>query len=248
MLVESRESVQESLSQEKLDYYTRLRREVIESNVIPDIASVSSWLQYQEPRIKGAKPRENLPDSVQVANLLDRLSEMLLNRLDTVEKDAIFGSVHLGLYSSNYLHRGKMKPYMPQFNGISRDIFDNAASKFLTSLQGEVPLKFDYAWDDIVAIYEAMGKPLPKLPEELIWVDDPDGGCINDSVSVTLPTKAPFTFVSYRYKLDQYGKLELPSVKESDPKNVSLQLIRLDSLYPQAPYQRSIRFPGFKQG
>ena len=211
--------------------FQSLRRAVLDSQIGPTLAATVSWLGSGELTIPESPT--TLDQACEVAPILHQLGTKLAAAVTSAESDPSFGAYHLRLYETPF---GIFQPAAPNFHWARQSSFNRAATELFSAIQGNIPLRADYSWDNITAIYQVMGKRLPALPEELIFVGGPDDGFINDRVSVTLPTKAPFMFVDYTYRLR--GRLRgqkgpgNPVRPQSPPESVTIQVITLDQHYP----------------
>lgn len=226
------------LTSAELVQLSLLRRSVIDSQIIPAIAAKVSWLGFEEPTLKGATSPTTPGQAVETARILSELGSRLDAVVAKAETNPTFGSYHLMLYDTSF--RG-FRPAAPDFHYLDREAFGRAAMELFLAIQGDIPLRTDHSWDEIERVHRAVGKRMPFLPKELIYTGGQDEGFINDRVWVRLPTKAPFLFTEYAFRLHQgWGDSNNPVRPELSPESVSIRAITLDQHYPYLG-QRSMR-------
>jgi hypothetical protein len=222
MLVETRTQTQQfELNREDINHFGILRRQVFDSDIFPSLATRIAWFTMNDTTLKGAPETPNT--SPVFAYLLNRMNNMLMETLHKAETDNRWDTHYLRLYYGQKYTR-QHEPAAPTFNDYmrrNRQIFDQAVNTLLLALEikNEVPLKADCHWEEIVLLYNKLGKKTPSLPNKIIYVDDPDGGPINDTFWVNLPTRAPYVFAQYGFHL-----FDTPNGAkvESDPFSFSL--------------------------
>lgn len=226
MAVETRNYTPE-LTSTKREQFQLLRRSILDTQI--------------KPAIRDAELFATSDQASEVASILSKLVNKLNEAVTRAKQDPTFGSYYLGLYEKLF---GRFQPAAPDFHYLKRESFDRATAELFSAIQGDVPLHAGYSWGEIEAVYQEMGKHMPPLPEGLIYVGGPDDGVINDRVGVTLPTKAPFMFVDYIFRLwgrwEGSNQADNPVRPESSPESVAIQVVTLDQHYPYLG-QRSLR-------
>lgn len=203
-----------SITSSELKELWVLRKTIFDSQVRPAILSQTAWLRFEEPNIRGAKTEEDgRRRSEYAAQMLGKLGVELAEIIESANTgrnkfNQDFDSYYLRLYQDY----PRSFSVAPPFHFENEKVFDSAVAKLLTHIQGTVPLKASYSWEELGQLYKSLGKQLPPLPEALIYVDDPDGGVINDRLNVSLPTRIPLVFAEYAFRL--WGQWE----GQTDPK------------------------------
>lgn len=193
-----------------------MRKDVLDRQILPALTSAAAWLTYSEPFAKDTQPSLPENQSNPLAVALNRISGRLSDTLCRAETDPYFCSHYLHLYSPELPDC----PAAPDFHIFDPNIFDKAVSILLNTLKGHIHLAANQTWEDLAKIHKGLGRSMPVLPEQLDYVDGQDGGYINTYVDVSLPTRAPFVFVTYAYKL----RVTQPVTVSPKPRGISIQM------------------------
>lgn len=200
-------------SQEVSSDRERLLRRVYENQVVPAIEARLDWLTRLPLRDRLSR-RFIIPS--QLADHLlfihGRLEEAIYSPENRGRRVSIVLSERQAWQPELYWKRGD-----PNF----------AAQKLLNILQGEeVPLRLGPTWEEISGIMEKAGGTAP-IPEEEI-IDNHSAGQYDRTIlmGVSLPTRIPFVYVDYYYRVSGDSKGEGEPTVSTYPQRVDLVVER----------------------